>query len=163
MLTISIMARFGLWTLLRVEDKSPDKIKWEHCERCDRHIRYVHVCQVDGETKAWRIGSECGPTLVRVSEEIWGKVTATADRDLLLLHRTLRLRPLEAGPNPWGKHLGPDWVDRFATCLERRETDNYDLCAGNLRAIQNLKYIQTRLQLAEKHHGLKPFRRGIGI
>jgi hypothetical protein len=41
MLTIHVMARFGPWTLLRVEDLMRDKSKWEHCERCDEHIRYV--------------------------------------------------------------------------------------------------------------------------
>lgn len=51
------MARFGPWILLHVEDLMRDKSRWEHCERCDEHIRYIYMCKVDGETKEWRIGS----------------------------------------------------------------------------------------------------------
>jgi hypothetical protein len=156
------MARFGPWTLLRVDDLEHDKENWEHCERCGEHIRYVYVCQVERETKEWRIGSSCGPTLIAVSDELWGRVADAAKRDLILLHRALRIRPLEAGANPWGKHLGLDWVDRFISCLEKRETDKYDLSRNKGRPIHNLKLIQSRLKLAEDHHGLRPYKPGEG-
>src|SRR5205814_155935 len=119
---ISVMARFGPWVLLRVEDLMPNKANWQHCERCGEHIRYVYVCQVDGETKEWQIGSTCGPTLIAVSDAIWDGVAKAVARDLRLLHRALRLKPLEQGPNPWRGHLGADWLDRFIACLIARET-----------------------------------------
>lgn len=162
MLTISIMARFGPWVLLRVEDLAPDKAHWQHCERCGEHIRYVYVCQVDGETKEWRIGSTCGPTLIKVSEAIWDKVAKAVARDLCLLHRALRLKPLEQGPRPWGGHLGADWLDRIIECLRAGETDKHYLARSGTRRIENLKFIQTRLGLAEKHHALGPFQMGAG-
>ena len=161
MLTIPVMARFGRWVLLRIDDLMPNKAEWENCERCREHIRYVFVCQVDGETKEWRIGSTCGPTLIAVSEAIWGDAIKNPKRDLLLLHRAYRLKPFEEGGNPWGARLGADWLDRFIACISSGETNKYDL-ARSRRPIENLKYIQSRLLLAERHHQLGPLHIGAG-
>lgn len=156
------MARFGPWVLLRVDDLMPDKANWQYCERCGEHIRYAYVCQVDGETKEWRIGSTCGPTLIDVSDAIWDGVAEAVARDLRLLHRAFRLKPCEQGPNPWSGHLGADWLDRFIACLIARKTGEHDLSGSKYRSIENLKFIQTQLQLAEKHHALGPFQIGVG-
>ncbi|WP_375765162.1 hypothetical protein NR798_25950 [Archangium gephyra] len=163
MLSILVMARFGPWTLLRVEDLLSDKSKWEHCERCDEHIRYVHVCQVDGEFKEWRIGSTCGPTLIQVSDEIWDEAAKIAARNLKLLHRALRLKPLEQQPNSWGvTRLGADWVDKIIDSLKAGQTDKYTLQKGQVARHNDLRAIQARLRLAEKFHALHAYKMGTG-
>lgn len=135
MLTIHTMVRFGPWLLLRVEDLTLNTANWQRCERCGERIRYVYVCKVDGEAKEWRIGSTCGPTLIAVSDWLWTEAAQAAARNLMLLHRTLRLKAWEQGLNPWGSHLGVDWLDRFINCLIACETGKHYLAGGNHRLI----------------------------
>lgn len=163
MLTILVMARMGRWTLLRVEDLLRDKTRWESCERCKERIRYVHVCQMDGEAKEWRIGSTCGPALIEVSKEIWGETAKDAKRNLTLLHRALRLKPLEQQATSWGSaKLGADWVDRAIAVLESGQTNERTLQMGIASIATDLQVIQRRLMLAERFHGLGPIRMGAG-
>jgi len=145
-LTITVMARFGRWVFLGIDEKGPNKTKWEHCEVCDEHIRYVHVCQVDGDAKEWRIGSTFGPSLLEASEKLWGAAASEAKRRLQLLLRLQRLEPLEATPDRrWGSHLKPEWLADSITALQ----NSMDL------GFNGLEKLQRRVSLAERHHGLQ--------
>lgn len=69
MLTIRAMAEMGPWilTVIEVLDK-----RREQCARCGTTIRKVWVMEKQTEPKeTWRIGSECGPNLEAMSEDLW--------------------------------------------------------------------------------------------
>lgn len=81
MLTIRAMVRFGPWTLNDIE--RVDEL--EHCHRCNASIREVWVCEIEsshersaelGDQTIWRIGNECGPALMQVSDEVWKHQTS---------------------------------------------------------------------------------------
>jgi hypothetical protein len=73
MLTIRAMAQMGPWTLTHVEVLDG---RVERCQRCNERIRYVWVMEKQTEPKeTWRIGSDCGPALEQVSEELWRQET----------------------------------------------------------------------------------------
>jgi hypothetical protein len=64
------MVRVGPWTVTQIEFAQEET----HCERCDKRIKYIWVCEVDAGSErltelngqvVWRIGSTRGPTLMR--------------------------------------------------------------------------------------------------
>ena len=155
MISIRVMAEFGRWTFLRVDDKEADKANWEFCERqgCGEQIRYVHVCQIEGEEKEWRIGSTCGPALMNAAEEIWNRAVKDAAQNLKLLHRLRRLLPLEEGPQKGRLYRDKgEWVTEGTNALTE----------GRGFRHQQLRILQNRTRLAEKHHGLPAMKFGPG-
>lgn len=164
-LTIKMMVKLGPWTFLGIDDKGFDQERWEHCQiqGCGEHIRYVHVCQLDADSREWRIGSTCGPTLIQISEEVWGRVANDAARNLKLLLRAERVKELESGPNAiMAKHLGNGWVDEIIAVLKSGKTDGRTLKLKTYASVEDLKIIQLRLAGAEKLHKLKPYKMGRG-
>jgi hypothetical protein len=88
MLTIRAMAQMGPWILTQV-DVLDGRV--ERCQRCDERIRYVWVMEKQTEPKeTWRIGSDCGPALEQVSQELWDQETKpfeTSRRHFVALER----------------------------------------------------------------------------
>jgi hypothetical protein len=95
MLTIRAMVRFGPWTLTTIERVE----QLEHCQRCDTKIREVWVCEVDAHhnldglsgQSVWRIGSDCGPALMCVSDEVWHRETKVVSQRLRAAKRLDKL------------------------------------------------------------------------
>jgi hypothetical protein len=85
-ITIQAMARIGPWTLESLV-RNPD---WENCERCGQRIKEVWIVKVESVDlmnklhgkPEWRIGSDCGPHLLNVSEKIWKDTTSDAQKRL---------------------------------------------------------------------------------
>lgn len=164
-LTIRMMVKLGPWMFLGIDDKGFDQSKWEHCEieDCGEHIRYVHVVEREDAPKQWRIGSTCGPKLIEISEEIWGRVAKEAARNLKLLYRAERMKELEAGPNAVAvQHLGPNWVDPMIAVLKSGNVHGRTLTFKVYAPVNDLKIIQLRLRHAETLHALKPIKMGRG-
>lgn len=82
------MVRVGPWMLEYIQRDS----SWTQCERCSRRIKEVWQCTVDANQSdilepldgqaTWRVGSTCGPTLLSVSEDVWGQNTRDWTRRL---------------------------------------------------------------------------------
>ena len=99
MLTIRAMVRVGPWTVRAVERDE----NWTSCERCTESIKEIWVCEVDpsydellselGGQLVWRIGSTCGPTLMKVSKDYWKRETKSILKRLRLLKRIEKLIP----------------------------------------------------------------------
>lgn len=162
-LTIRMMVKLGPWMFMGIDDKGFEQSRWEHCEvdGCGEHIRYVHVVQREDNPKEWRIGRTCGPKLIQISEEVWGRVAKDAARNLKLLLRAERIRQLEAGPNAiMAQHLGADWVDEMIAVLRAGKTDGRTLTFKTYAPVDDLKIIQLRIGRAEKAHKLDPNRLG---
>lgn len=96
MLTIRAMVRVGPWTILGVE-WIPE---WTSCQRCGERIKEVWVCEVDPVSERfeelrgqaiWRIGSDCGPKLLAVSDAVWKMARSPIQRRFRLLGRAERL------------------------------------------------------------------------
>lgn len=69
MLTIRAMAEMGPWILTLIEVLDG---RHEQCQRCDTWIKWVWIMEKQTEPKETRrIGSECGPNLEDMSEELW--------------------------------------------------------------------------------------------
>lgn len=86
------MVRVGPWTFNGVE--RVDVL--EHCQRCGTAIRDVWLCEVDAEHSrleklsgqmSWRIGSDCGPKLLKLSEEAWSEHAKPIAKRLALAKR----------------------------------------------------------------------------
>ena len=98
MLTIRAMAEMGPWILDHIDVLDGRN---ERCQRCSTKIKYVWVMEKHTEPKeTWRIGSECGPTLEAVSQELWDSTIKPFK--LSLRHLTTLERLLK-----WERHL-PD-------------------------------------------------------
>lgn len=91
MLTIRAMAEMGLWTLTHIDVLDSRN---EGCQRCKTRIRYVWVMEKQTEPKeTWRIGSECGPNLEQMSQQLWDTSSApfkTSVRHLATLERLVK-------------------------------------------------------------------------
>ena len=163
-LTIRMMVKLGPWMYLGIHDKELDKSRWEYCEikDCGEHIRYVHVVQREDDPKEWRIGSTCGPKLIQISADVWGHHADEAKRNLKLLYRAERLKELETGPTIMAKHHGANWVDEIIAVIKSGKLDGRTLPIKSSTPVNDLKIIQNRLALAEKHHGLQRYKMGEG-
>lgn len=100
MLTIKAMVRVGPWILEHVVYD----VDWSKCERCGTNIKWIWTCTVDADScelaalngqRTWHIGSECGPNLMHVSDEKWGKSIGPVRSRIRLALRTQRV--LNAG------------------------------------------------------------------
>lgn len=84
------MVKIGPWTVtevLRAERR-------ERCQRCGTSIIEVWCCSVDASferlhdldgQRDWRVGNDCGPNLIEVTDEIWNRATKDAESRLRLL------------------------------------------------------------------------------
>ncbi len=163
--TLRRMVRWGPWSFLGVHDKGRSHDRWERCEveDCGKEIRYVHICQLDGEEHQWRIGSTCGPTLMHISEEEWNAAVRHADRDLRLLLRAQRLLRFEHGTETLGtRFLGSDWLEEIIELIQAGSLDGPTRMRKHHGHPTDLRVIQGRLRNAEKHHALPKFQMGAG-
>lgn len=116
MLTIRTMAEMGPWMLDRIDVLTG---RHERCQRCSTKIKYVWVMEKQTDPKdTWRIGSECGPTLEAVSQELWDSTTKPFKlslRHLTTLERLAKWEHHLADMAPAGYQLG--WAAAQRTAL----------------------------------------------
>lgn len=111
MLTIRAMAEMGPWTLTGIDvlDRRD-----EQCQRCGTWIRYVWVMQKETIPKeVWRIGSECGPDLEEMVEDLWNQTTRpfkTSVRHVSTLEKLARWERDYAAYCPRDYQLG--WAEQ---------------------------------------------------
>jgi hypothetical protein len=86
MLSISAMVQMGPWICTGID---VNVARDEKCERCGRWIRYVWKMelQLPAPKRHWRIGSECGPLLEHLSDELWSGATTQLVRRQNLVMR----------------------------------------------------------------------------
>ena len=93
MLTIYAMAQMGVWLLNRIEVLDH---RSENCRRCSTSIRYVWVMALQTDPgDEWRIGSDCGPRLEHMSQELWDKVAEPFQKSLNIMTKLEKLAKWE--------------------------------------------------------------------
>lgn len=128
MLAIRAMAEMGPWILTVIEVLDGRR---EQCARCGTRIKNVWVMEKQTEPKErWRIGSECGPNLEAMSEDLWQRTTRPLKTSLdhvVTLDKLARWELDPRVPCPAGYMWG------WARELQQQLAGN--LSAGQRRAI----------------------------
>ena len=91
------MVKVGPWTVQTLERYED----WYTCERCDTESKEIWVCEVDDSDeerlaqldgqRVWRIGSTCGPILLKVSRETWKQHVRGIEPRLEVMKRFVKL------------------------------------------------------------------------
>ena len=129
-LTIRAMAEMGPWVLQQI-DVLDGRV--EQCQRCSTWIKNVWVMEKQTEPKETRrIGSECGPKLEAMSEELWEIGAQPFKRSLRHLSTLERLVDLEQRL----PHMAPEsyvlgWAAEQRLALARGLTPHQRLVMGS--------------------------------
>jgi hypothetical protein len=130
LLTIRAMTKMGPWMLTHIDHLDS---RSEQCQICDTPIRNVWVMEKQTEPKeVWRIGSDCGPKLEQMSEELWSLCIRPFERCLEHLRTLQRIEDCERDyPHLRPAGISPGWVDSRRTKIARGPTKREQLVIGS--------------------------------
>lgn len=147
MLTIRAMVEFGPWVLDHVEVLN--RLDREDCSRCSRRIRYVYVLRLLHTGEVRRVGSTCGPLVVEVSEEVWGRRTERQRRLVALGKRLEKLLPplgeredLNPEPGHEDSLRGAAWVHAQLKAVAAGSLKSNEISVMNTRC----KFLERKLK-----------------